>query len=418
MSLQRTGQSRSITLLVAALLSAALLGAAGALAMDAAAAKPRPSPKPTPTPTSTPTPTPTSSPTPASSCAVTGSVTPSPNGSVDANFLNDVAPISADDIWAVGSYGTPFEHWDGTRWTLVADPNTGHGNQFFGVAAVASDDVWAVGTTIAEFNFGAALAEHWDGERWSVVEGTRFGTTSRLSDVAALAANDVWAVGNYSSEATNHWPQPLVEHWDGTAWSVVESPALGTSSELHGVAALAPDDIWAVGFSYATRYETLILHWDGTSWTRVPSPNVGRYGNGLWGVSAVGPDDVWAVGEGNNGSVSLTLHWNGSDWSVVPSPNSTNEYNSVLDVSTSSSDDVWAVGYSLFMVPVGEDFEYHQRALLMHWDGTSWSLFESAAPNTSDNRRNGVGTLPGGEAWIVGRHSAFEGSLIERYRCQ
>ena len=43
--------------------------------------------------------------------------------------------------------------------------------------------------------------------------------------------------------------QTLTEHWNGTAWSVVASPNLGTSDNvLYGVAAVAANDVWAVGY--------------------------------------------------------------------------------------------------------------------------------------------------------------------------
>jgi hypothetical protein len=428
MSTRPTRSRRLSALLAVALLSVSLVAATGAFGPEAAAARPSPKPKPTPTATPTPTPTatptptpvPTATPTPAPACSVTGSVTPSPNGTVLSNWLNDAEAIASDDIWAAGSFGSPFMHWDGASWSLVADPNTGKGDQFFGVAAAASDDVWAVGTYSDQVGFSQAIAEHWDGTRWSVVPGTEFGTTSRLMDVAVLAPDDVWAVGSYSSEATDHWAQPLVEHWDGSELSVVPSPSIGTSSELEGVAALATNDIWAVGTTYTGggHYQTLVLHWDGNDWTRIPSPNVGPYGNGLTAISAVDANDIWAVGNGNNSSVSLILHWDGSEWSVVPSPNSGHENNLLAGVAARAADDVWAVGYSIFWIPVGEDFEAHFRSLLMHWDGKTWSLFDSAAPNTEDNARYGVDTLPDGEAWVVGGHNAFDGTVIERYRCQ
>lgn len=414
MPIRSSRSSRPITLILVAVFAAGILGAAVATGPSVAAAKPRPTP--TPTPTSSPIPTPT--PTPGPLCTVTGSVTPGPSGRVLFNGLNDVEAISANDIWSVGSLDLPFEHWNGATWRVVADPHAGNADEFYGVTAAASNDAWAVGRWIdGRFGFPQALAEHWDGAQWSFVPGTPSGTTSNLFGVAALASNDVWAVGSYSSQATNNWSQPLVEHWDGTAWHVIPSPSLGTSSELRGVTALAANDIWAVGSTFATRFETLVLHWDGASWTRVASPNVGPYGNGLFSVSAASANDIWAVGEGNNG-ITLALHWDGSAWVVVSTPNTANAQNQLRDVAARAADDAWAVGFSTFAVPVGEDVEYHDRALLMHWDGRAWSLFNSAAPNGSDNRRNGVDTLPEGEAWVVGAHADLDGTVIERYRCQ
>ena len=44
----------------------------------------------------------------------------------------------------------------------------------------------------------------------------------------------------------------LVEHWDGTTWSVVNSPNVTTDgNQLGGVVALATGNVWAVGSYYA-----------------------------------------------------------------------------------------------------------------------------------------------------------------------
>lgn len=154
----------------------------------------------------------------------------------------------------------------------------------------------------------------------------------------------------------------------------------------------------------------------------MPSPNVGPYGNGLFGVTAVTANDIWAVGEFNNTGATLTLHWNGTAWSVAPSPNSTNPINNLLAVSAVSSQDIWAVGFSGYYIQVGEDEEFHDLGLLMHWDGAHWSLVASAQPNTSDNRRNGLTTLADGTAWVVGSYDQgappYRATLVERYICQ
>src|SRR5436309_3023426 len=60
-------------------------------------------------------------------------------------------------------------------------------------------------------------------------------------------------------------------------WNVVPSPNISRQNYLTGVAAVAPNDIWAVGYSSLSPYggteRTLIEHWDGTSWSIVPSPS-------------------------------------------------------------------------------------------------------------------------------------------------
>jgi len=135
-----------------------------------------------------------------------------------------------------------------------------------------------------------------------------------LWGVTALAPNDVWAVG--SSTASNKPPpgqfdvpsKTLIEHYDGTAWSVVPSPNVGPNSQfqsnqLHGSAAVSPTDIWAFGSYFAAdgsgQQSTLVLHWDGASWTLQPSPSPqpGNFRSDvLNGGVVTAPGNVWLTG--------------------------------------------------------------------------------------------------------------------------
>jgi len=145
-----------------------------------------------------------------------------------------------------------------------------------------------------------------------------------LVSIAVLSANDSWAVGSYNNDASID--QTLIEHWNGTSWSVVPSPNVGTNyNQLQGVAAVSANDVWAVGgyFTSDGIYQTLIEHWDGTSWSVILSANPGEGADAFAGVAVVSANDVWAVGfyEDNVGpSQTLIEHWNGTSWSVVGSP--------------------------------------------------------------------------------------------------
>ena len=166
-----------------------------------------------------------------------------------------------------------------------------------------------------------------------------------------LSANDVWAVGNHYIHGSSGPVHTLIEHWDGTQWSVVKSANVQSSDDnLGGVVALSPTNVWAVGqFSQlggAGNAQTLVEHWDGTQWSVVPSPNV-SFSLGFDDVAAVSPTSIWAVGNAYNKSASVSRtvieHWNGSTWSVVNSPNPTAQ--SFLDGVTALPDgNVWAVG--------------------------------------------------------------------------
>ena len=121
--------------------------------------------------------------------------------------------------------------------------------------------------------------------------------------VTVLSASDAWAVGSYAADG-NVFTATLIEHWDGTAWRVVPSPNRlttpnrNTINALNGVTAVAPDDVWAVGYTVSldASYQTLVLHWNGADWSVVDSPNGAGPYNALNAVAAAGPDDVWAAG--------------------------------------------------------------------------------------------------------------------------
>ena len=242
---------------------------------------------------------------------------------VPNSWLADASVVSGSDVWTVGrvykprasAFHTLTEHWNGSAWSVIKSPNRPDaGNELAGVAAISSSDVWAVGET----NETRALIEHWNGARWSIVKSpNRLGTS--LDAVSAVSSTNVWAVGAAEGEGT------LVEHWNGTKWSKVASPSQGVAAHLLGVSAISASNVWAVGWyapASGAQFKTLIEHWNGTSWSVVPSPNPSISVNILYDVSAVSSNDVWAVGY-FSGSTYKTLveHWNGSSWSVVPGAN-------------------------------------------------------------------------------------------------
>ncbi len=288
-------------------------------------------------------------------------VWPSPNVGINDNALLGVAATSATNAWAVGVFFTGdlgqtlIEHWNGTTWEVQPSPNVGsRRNVLNGVAATSATNAWAVGA----FNYNGSprqtLIEHWDGTAWSVQPSPNPGSySSTLSGVAATSATDAWAVG-HSFNGFGTTDQTLIEHWDGTVWTVQPSPNVPhTNNDLNGVAATSGTHAWAVGDYFADTAHglhvsrTLVEHWNGTAWTVQPSPNVGRIENALFGVAATSGTNAWAVGYSFNGGPPLTLieHWNGTAWVVQPSPNVGNNTNALFGVAATSGTDAWAVGH-------------------------------------------------------------------------
>ncbi len=217
------------------------------------------------------------------------SVVPSPNSNVVPDGLSGVAAVSASDVWAVGGSGsqmgggqTLIEHWDGAHWQIVTSPSPGSMyNHLDGVTAVSVTDAWAVGYFVSTTGVTQTLIEHWNGKQWSVVKSpSPASMNNELFSVAAISASDVWAVGFVTNNTSGQTPvdQTLIEHWNGSSWSVVKSPSPGSSSDhLSAVATVSASDVWAVGDSN-TLSQTLIEHWNGSHWSVVSSPNPGSGG--------------------------------------------------------------------------------------------------------------------------------------------
>jgi hypothetical protein len=336
--------------------------------------------------------------------------TPNGHHGVRNNDLQAVAASSPSDIWAVGQTAI---HYDGTKWTAFATPMIAGDNTSYlaGVADISPTEAWAAGITGVGTGNVQQVIERWDGTEWSVFSGPTFnsGDQPEIFGMTAVNSNDIWTVGTILE--SNQLLKALFEHWDGTAWTAEIDTFHGF---FRGVSADAANDIWAVGYS-GLNFVTFSEHYDGTSWTLVRTPDVGTGPNMLNGVVALAPNDVWAVGystlsqkppPGKYDVPTKTLieHYDGTEWSVVASPNvgpnSQYQSNRLLGIAAVSANDIWAFG-SYFAASGSE----YQMTLLLHWDGTSWTLVPSPSPKPgdflSDILSAGVVTAPD-SVWIVG----------------
>jgi hypothetical protein len=328
------------------------------------------------------------------------SIVSAPNAGIGDNVLNGVSGSASTDVWEVGFYGfgiekrTLIEHWNGTTWSIISSPNTNKRlNVLNGLDAISSSNVWAVGSATSGGLDQTTLILHWDGTAWSIIPSASPGTfgLNTLYAVAATSANDVWAVGSFTNRG--EFAQTLVEHWDGTSWQVIPSANVpGSNNELYAVVALGPNNVWAVGYwgNAASGFSTLVEHWNGSSWSVVPSPNP-QGDNFLSAVSATGANDIWAVGRSRNPftfqTSTLIEHWDGNSWSEVfgfgVEPES-----AAYGVAAVSPGDAWAVG------------DGGGLALIGRWNGSDWSVFPS--PNVTGRLLAATAITPC-DVWAVGQ---------------
>ena len=330
---------------------------------------------------------------PAAACRA-WKVIPSPVSPANAS-LSGISGTATTDVWAVGSFfddtGSIIEHWDGVSWSLVSHPHA----VLFDVVAISPTEAWAIGA----HNGGKLIGEHWDGSTWTLIPAPSPGTLPSISSVDASSSTDVWAVGRYTGAGGIH---PLALHWDGTAWKKVPAPdgsAFGTNA-FYAVTSVSADDAWAVGYQDVTGgadFQPLIEHWDGSAWTVVPgAPLSSGQNNQLFGVGGTSSDDAWAVGFYESPTTQvlpLIEHWDGTSWTLSPSPPLTNS-NELFAVDALSSSEAWVVGASFRAGP--------SKPLTEHWNGTGWTVEPSQNPGNASF--GGVSVIAPTDIWAAGSY--------------
>ncbi|HYO48513.1 MAG TPA: S-layer homology domain-containing protein, partial [Chloroflexia bacterium] len=319
-----------------------------------------------------------------------------------------VAASSANNVWAVGGYfdystntnGLLMMRWNGSAWSIIPTPSEEVGDYLNAVVAIGPGDVRAVGEYFnRDINQSLPIARHWDGSQVrrvpvpDIKEGRNY-----LSDIKAITSDNIWAVGRFSNPGSSiEQARTLVTHWDGTRWSVVpssNSEFYPDNSSLNGVDAISASDVWAVGNFTGYYGGTITMRWDGARWNIVPSPSRVQGNNYLHAAEAIATNDVWAVGGAvPNGYPAATrpiiMHWDGSQWtmqSLDPLYGTDYRLNAIEAVS---ANDIWAVGTA------------NAQTLIMHWDGSAWTRVSS--PNVgSRNILHGLAVVSANDVWAVG----------------
>jgi hypothetical protein len=221
----------------------------------------------------------------------------------------------------------------------------------------------------------------------------------------------------------------LVEHWNGTAWSLIASPSPSTyDNELFGISAWSSTDIWAVGeqrSAFGQPFQTLAEHWNGTAWSLIAAPNTTGDNEVIW-VAAL--EAGHAVGVGYGGFVSGTAPRQSESWDLLAPGTSTNNVslgtglgtgdNVLIGVARAGAS-VWAVGYSR---PISSS-PRQTLAIPATWDSAghtlTWgSVGTSANPSNINSVLEAVIAVSPYSFWAAGYLSAtvsLDQTLTESY---
>lgn len=210
-------------------------------------------------------------------------------------------------------------HWDGTRWSAGTPPAIPHrsvSTSLLGIRCRSASSCLAVGTWHTKtLSPARALIEAWNGSGWhlqtvpSAPPPTGFNQTSDvLYGVFCPGAKTCFAVGDWIPFGAAHtagWP--LIEHWNGTSWTVQKAAGHATGP-LRSISCTSAQACTAVGDAH------LVERWNGTSWARQKiRPPTGARSVSLFGVSCTALRTCIGVG---TAGPRLAARWNGRSWSV------------------------------------------------------------------------------------------------------
>jgi hypothetical protein len=294
------------------------------------------------------------------------------------------------------------------------------GDQLGSVSYVSDSESWAVGNSGVAQKANQTLTERFNGSAWSVVPSPNVGTGNNALNDVSMIPGAGWAVG-YAQGSGGY--RPLALGWDGTQWLIASTGTFPSDALFTGVDTLADGSAWAVGFqrTAAGTRQTLIEQESGGTWAPVASPDDPNDGtatdNSLTAIAGTQATGLWAVGwrESSSGLQPVILRYD----TTQPSPT----WVSVTgggDVPPGGTVDTVLTGVDVLSADDVWAVGYYSdggvnQPLAWHWDGSIWS--NSPIPGAGMLRR--VRALAPDNVWAAG--TVYDGnaqiykSLVEHF---
>jgi len=297
--------------------------------------------------------------------------------------------------------------WNGVTWTPLhtAQVHGAAGAALDAVSCIAANACTAAGYELKGSGLAVPLVERWDGSAWSV-QPTPAGRGGSLAAISCTGASTCTAVGATSNVAGS--TVALAEQWNGVNWTIVATPGIPGApyTVLSAVSCSAATACTAVGSDTAPGFGALAERWNGSSWAlqSMATPADGEEGFVL-GVACPSSTACVAAGDYINSSfstVTLAEVWNGTAWSQQPSPSPAGGYIlQMTGLSCSSASACTAVGWTQL------------GAMVLRFNGSSWQLEPTPAPTGPQfvtPTLNGVSCASASSCVSVG---GFTGTMAE-----
>ncbi|HEX6369056.1 MAG TPA: hypothetical protein VF006_08985 [Longimicrobium sp.] len=280
-----------------------------------------------------------------------------------------------DNAYVVGSAWGNVIRWNGTGWDTVF-PHA-YGRSFYDVWGFGENDVFLTGgwwnaATQRNDNF----VWHWDGTAW---DSTAMPAGQGIGSMWGSSRTELYGVGGTGN----------IQRFDGTSWTRVGAGV--TSFPLRQIWGSGPNDIWAVG-GYTGGAEAAVVHWDGVAWTAVETGAPGS----VLGVYSPNPDKVYLVGRRGMihrrsggkwaGETSGSQDWIGGVAAVSEGDVITAECGGLkrntgpggswqtIYATTDCLEKVWITPGASQIFAVGNvEATFPRVGVVVRWDGAQWS---------------------------------------------
>ncbi len=168
----------------------------------------------------------------------------------------------------------------------------------FSVWGTAADDVWVVGSDTGE----GPIVMHYDGESWDVLD--------------TGAEGDLWWVSGRGDSVWMAGTNGLILRYSIDD-ETFEDFSVADDVTLFGVFPTADDDVWAVGGGFITDVKRAIYRYQGDDFEAVDDvpDEVAEVESPYFKVWGTSSDDLWIVGDGE-----YALHRTDGEWQAIDVP--------------------------------------------------------------------------------------------------
>lgn len=304
---------------------------------------------------------------------------------------------------------------EGSTWRAqpAAVPAGAEGRAWLAAVSCPSVSVCVAvgGTFTSSGGEDQALIERWDGAAWRI-QATPVPRFSVLSGVSCVSGRACTAVGSFFGGPGFTTVRPLVEHWNGSGWSMqhfVLAPR--QAAQLQGVSCRSHLGCVAVGAFWRQDNSpySLVARPGHRGWTVQRAP---QRQPELTGISCSSATDCLAVGQSGSG-----LRFDGQRWQIEHIPDATDGTPDLASVSCTSASSCVAVGDA--SEPCGDCSDFPVGAI---FNGHGWQIREpvpALPPGTLGFGAplSAVDCASPASCMAVGELQAYpdDGGLVERW---